>query len=1041
MSFHRKIITAALICACTSFTAWCQPDYANLYYKQLTPDQGLSQHNVYSVFTDSRGFVWLTGLDGINRFDGTRCLTNNEIAPGLKDVTVTTSIVEDGKGDIWFGFARGIIRYSYKENRFEPVVLPLVTTNGLQIEKDAYFDIIGISGEGNFIISSFLSPKNGITRQNKVILIYDPGQKSMHGIPVGKKGNNPLTHFFSWLKDSYGKSIAYVAENYADSLFIYKITGSHNAKNLTETVYTRRWENDMHRIVWMQDENTALIFTAGQIERLHLRSGQSQRFPIPKDITFMNFQPRVSKDVHGNLWIGTDLAGYYVLSGKNLEVLAERKYKPNQAGGISGNDINPECDNRGNVWLKVRNRGVDYSNLSDFRFTSYYTDQSNKSKDSSSFIRDIVEKPNGGFYTSPIGYIAEFDERLNFIRTLPGLDFNFSSPDMHLANERLFIGLELGSPVHSLIIYDLKNHSYRKVRNNYMQRTEGSLVYQMSPTRDGHLLTSTYAGLWKFNTRTEQFENIPGVSDSTEGVVFSYEDRLGRIYKGIGHKGLKVYENTRSGYRICFSISENITVKHCSPVNDSMIWLGTTRGLYLFNTLRLKVEKIYTTGQGLANNVVYAIMPDEKDNLWLSTNKGLSYFYVREGRFRNFTRNDGLQSSEFNTHTVVKTRDGRIIFGGVNGLTLVNPAMLQKNTTIPPVQITAIRTDSSYNPFAFDEQNTLRLPPGSNFVDFEITALDFINPSECRIRYRLKGYDEEWRETGNPGVIRYAKLPPGSYEMEYYSSNTEGQWSKEKKLFMFSIGAQWWQTRAFQIGGILFLMTLFALLLHFYIRSRINHQRTRLEQYLAIQKDRERIIGDLHDDVGATLSSMHIYGDLATDVWESQPAKSKEMVGKITRQSKDLMTRMSDIIWSLKSPLEEKNAFGVRLRNYSQDLLAGRGIAAEITVDEELAAHINNPLVRKNLLLIAKEAMNNIAKYSGAGKAEISLKRDGDWLFLRIRDDGCGFDPANHRNGNGLGNLRQRCEQLGGHYSLETSPGKGVIITCRIPIAIISHAG
>ncbi len=229
--------------------------------------------------------------------------------------------------------------------------------------------------------------------------------------------------------------------------------------------------------------------------------------------------------------------------------------------------------------------------------------------------------------------------------------------------------------------------------------------------------------------------------------------------------------------------------------------------------------------------------------------------------------------------------------------------------------------------------------------------------------------------------------------------------------------------------------------LSFIISIKRIRQKRKIEKQLAIQLERERITADLHDDVGATLSSMHIYGDLVNTFWETQPQQSKDMVGKISMQSKELMERMSDIVWSLKPPGEEKNSFTGRLINYTHDLLTGKNIAAVFAIDEVLTAKIINPLARKNLLLIAKEAINNIAKYSQATEATIAFNQQGQDAVLTISDNGKGFDKSLVSNGNGLGNIAQRSKQLNGNCIVETSEGNGVTFTCSFPIAIISHAG
>ena len=214
-----------------------------------------------------------------------------------------------------------------------------------------------------------------------------------------------------------------------------------------------------------------------------------------------------------------------------------------------------------------------------------------------------------------------------------------------------------------------------------------------------------------------------------------------------------------------------------------------------------------------------------------------------------------------------------------------------------------------------------------------------------------------------------------------------------------------------------------------------------LRKELDIKNWQNEVSRDLHDDIGATLSSMHIYGDLAQNIWDAQPGKSREMVGKISEQSKELIQRMGDVVWSLKSPEEEKNSLGLRLRNYSQELLSGKSITTHFEIDEVLAQKIISPLVRKDILLIAKEGMNNIAKYSRAAEAFIKFNQNGDCVQLTIRDNGKGFDKLLVGYGNGLGNIEQRCKQLKGTFSVQSKPGQGVSIICSFPIAIISHSG
>ena len=209
------------------------------------------------------------------------------------------------------------------------------------------------------------------------------------------------------------------------------------------------------------------------------------------------------------------------------------------------------------------------------------------------------------------------------------------------------------------------------------------------------------------------------------------------------------------------------------------------------------------------------------------------------------------------------------------------------------------------------------------------------------------------------------------------------------------------------IGGILLILLLGIL---FFNRMQL---RKKMEQHLAVINERERIITDLHDDIGATLSSMNIYGDLADNMWESKPQESRKMIEKISIISKDLMNRMGDIIWSMKPADKEKYTLEARLKNYSNELLTPKNIECDFDIDEELAASISNPEVKKNILLIVKEAINNIAKYSGASNALVSLKQQNETVLLIISDNGKGYSFENIKYGNGLKNIQQRCKQFG----------------------------
>jgi signal transduction histidine kinase len=212
------------------------------------------------------------------------------------------------------------------------------------------------------------------------------------------------------------------------------------------------------------------------------------------------------------------------------------------------------------------------------------------------------------------------------------------------------------------------------------------------------------------------------------------------------------------------------------------------------------------------------------------------------------------------------------------------------------------------------------------------------------------------------------------------------------------------------------------------------YYRNSLQEKLKLAAMREKISQNLHDDIGASISSLHIYGSIAQDTLEKHPAKANELIKKITEQSRVLMENMNDMVWSMKSD-DEAMSLGTRIKNYGSELLTAKEIHCTYDIDEEVFKRYKVYEERKDILLIIKEAMNNIAKYSNATHASIIFKRqDHNTCFLEIGDNGSGFDPSCVQYGNGIKNLKARVKALKGSLSVTTAPGEGVILKAILPI-------
>lgn len=200
----------------------------------------------------------------------------------------------------------------------------------------------------------------------------------------------------------------------------------------------------------------------------------------------------------------------------------------------------------------------------------------------------------------------------------------------------------------------------------------------------------------------------------------------------------------------------------------------------------------------------------------------------------------------------------------------------------------------------------------------------------------------------------------------------------------------------------------------------------------------QNISNDLHDDVGASLSSLQIYSALAKKIIDTQPEKAKELLEQIAENTQQAMEDMGDIVWAMKPAASSSKSLEAKIKDFGSDLLTVKDIACTYNIDPDAETALTNMAARRNILMIIKEAMNNIAKYSRATEATVTVQLTKSDLHLNITDNGAGFDMANYQPGNGLVNMNNRAQQLGGTYQLETNISKGTCITCSFPITNIS---
>lgn len=211
-----------------------------------------------------------------------------------------------------------------------------------------------------------------------------------------------------------------------------------------------------------------------------------------------------------------------------------------------------------------------------------------------------------------------------------------------------------------------------------------------------------------------------------------------------------------------------------------------------------------------------------------------------------------------------------------------------------------------------------------------------------------------------------------------------------------------------------------------------------LDKAKELYQQRVDISNDLHDDLGATLSSLHIYSSIAEKYVEENPVKARANLNLISANVFTLMEKINDVIWSVSSKQSNVSLLSTRIKDCFVNIFDAAGIKCVYEINEKIESEITGLKARKLLLLFAKEAINNAIKHSCADTIRFAIQKSNDNLQMSIEDNGVGIGNLNFTKGNGLSNLKHRADQLNGHFSIETLKPSGTLVECFIPLTNIS---
>lgn len=515
-----------------------------------------------------------------------------------------------------------------------------------------------------------------------------------------------------------------------------------------------------------------------------------------------------------------------------------------------------------------------------------------------------------------------------------------------------------------------------------------------------------------------EIENM-NLCDSCLPTVFALmEDRNKNVWVG-SYDGIKVFspDGKVTSYvheegKNSLSINE---VRCIAEDKNGDIWIATSGGG--LNKLNISTHQftVYRTRDGLPDDIIYSIIIDRQNNLWLASNVGLTKFNSTEHTLNNFTPFDGLQGYEFNTNAFCTMPRGELVFGGTAGISWFKPEDIAISAPAPVVVLSSFQVLGKE---AFLDSGVTRLNYQQDNLTFQFAATSYFRSAGNQFAYKLEGLDHDWVYSGNRPYVTYSHVPPGDYTFRVKAANSSGVWNEKGIAYKIYVSPPWWATWWFRIAAV------FAIASAVYMLYRYQ-----LRQALKLQAIRNRIAGDLHDEIGSTLSSISIYSQVAKKEVMKNPAQAVSMLENITDNTTGMMDAMNDIVWMINTRNDRFNNIVDRMNAFANELLEAKNCDVHLHVTPELVKLRLDMSQRKNLYLIFKEAINNAAKYADCRNVWIELSMNGSHkIIMTIRDDGTGFDTMTGSNGNGLYNMKKRAAELRGEIYFNSKVGEGTSV-------------
>jgi streptogramin lyase/two-component sensor histidine kinase len=980
-----------------------QPEHNRLVLYSISEQQGLSDNRVTCFYQDDRGFMWIGSQDGLSRYDGSLVTSykhrkNDSTSLAANHVTGITS---DENNELWISTLDGLCRYDPIHDRFETYRASVAFNN-----PNLMWDVVA-DGNGNLWIASEVGLLQFIINQKKFLLHRIQsgfGDATLRRANWVTKISIDRQKRF-WLSTHYGLWRFLPGENEFEPAVV---NTDKKFDDLVNTVFSDHAGN-----VWMGTWGEGL-------KKFNPETKQVERI----------IDSHIRENVFGIAEIKDERGQYSIWCSDLVQIDEQRHIKKYLPSSIEPSRSFVEsrfyASRDGLLWITSLT-GAKIVDPSRQFFTHHFLARSEISSQQVS----LLEKDSLQFYIG--GQAGEFlklyDSRFNVVK-----DFPMSS--------ELRSGSVEGPSVLRILRED-ESHLWLCTENGIVLLNENDgrqKVFRLSSTQINtharNFFTSMLidrkercwvfpwrSGIWLLNRETGSFKqmqlSLP--EDSTKKFVVSsaVEDHRGKIWLADLDIGLLSYDEKRNSF-LKFKpneLGDRYAISKLEFIKP-YLWMVRAGEIIRVNTDTNQINRWSIPDD--FNKTVSDFCNDNSGHLWISTSSGLIAFDKSDSSFVRYRSSDGLMDDNMDG-VFASLHDGRILFFMENYVTEFKPSKLSKPLSSRAVVITRV--------LAQNKKISIHSHEKKDFLDFDYTysnfkfnwaLLNYSNPLENQYYCKLDGVDKDWKYVGNVGFAEYASLPPGDYTFHARGVTSDGVKGIVDDSVRIIIHPPFWETWWFLI-----------LLVAFVCFAALALYRYRVNQLLLREKMRTKIATDLHDDIGSTLSSISILGDLAYQ--QLSPGKTATMVKEIRDNAQMLMEKMDDIVWGINPTNDSLEKLFLRLKKFAAQVLEASDIEYVIDIKPAVRQIRISMEHRQHIYLILKEAINNLVKHARCKKASLSIDQEHDYLILKVQDDGIGFNISSEQDGNGLASLRRRAQAMKAELNILSSSA-GTLIELKAKI-------